>query len=181
MRWSSKPSPTTTRSSQRNSTQARHSHLAGLGHQFWQFGGDVFRRGSGAPARNYIARAVDEKLLEVPTNISTVAVASVLSLEHRVQRGLLGTVDVDLGEHRKVDVIVLRDKRADFVRTSWFLAAELIAGEAENRQPVNIVVKRTQTCVLRGSPSLTCDVNDETMLASKLLERDSIACQGIHS
>ena len=61
-----------------------------------------------------------------------------------------------------------------------FLTAELITGKAEDVQSVDVVVKRTQTCVLRGGPSTTGDIDDEGVLPRKLVERHGVALKRLH-
>ena len=124
---------------------------------------------------------VDQELLEVPADVGAVTVTRLLGFEHRIQRRLVIAVHIDLGEHRKVDVVVVGDERPDLIGCARLLTPELITRETENVEPVNVVVKCTQTCVLRGSPSTTGDVDDEAVLASKLLEGDRSPLQRIHS
>ena len=104
-----------------------------------------------------------------------------MGFEHRIQRRLVIAVHIDLGEHRKVDVVVIGDERPDLLGGTGLLAAELVRGKTENVQPVDVVVQRTQTCVLRGGPSTTSDVDDEAMLASELLQGDRVSLERIHS
>ena len=58
---------------------------------------------------------------------------------------------------------------------SRLLAAELVAGEAEDGQIVVVVVERTQTCVLGCEPSTAGDVDHEAELTPVLLEGDLLA------
>lgn len=85
--------------------------------------------------------------------------------QDRVERSFVGTVDVDLGKHREVDVVEVAGPLGDLLVRAGLLPTELIAGETKNGQPVDFVIERTQTCVLRGSPSLTRDVDGENIPA----------------
>jgi hypothetical protein len=62
------------------------------------------------------------------------------------------------------------------------LLTELVAGEAEDGEAVVgvLVVKRTQTCVLRGEASIGGDVDHEADRALVVGERDRLAGDGIH-
>jgi hypothetical protein len=55
---------------------------------------------------------------------------------------------------------------------SGLLLGELVARETKNGQPLGVVVKRTQTCVLRRKASIAGDVDDQTNLILELIERD---------
>jgi hypothetical protein len=52
------------------------------------------------------------------------------------------------------------------------LLGELVARETKNGQPLGVVVKRTQTCVLRRETSIAGDVDDQTNLILELIECD---------
>ena len=60
---------------------------------------------------------------------------------------------------------------------AWFLGAELVAREGEDREAGGLIglVERTQTCVLRGEASKAGDVDDEADLAAELLQADFLA------
>jgi len=60
------------------------------------------------------------------------------------------------------------------------LGTELVAREAENVEAVNVVMKRTQTCVLRGSPSTTGDVDYEVVRTCELREVHGVAFERLH-
>lgn len=60
------------------------------------------------------------------------------------------------------------------------MSAELVAGEGQDIELIVLGMKGTQTCVLRGEPSLACNVDDERGLASELLEIDRLALDGLH-
>jgi hypothetical protein len=50
------------------------------------------------------------------------------------------------------------------------LLGELVTRETQNGQPLGVVVKRTQTCVLRREASIAGDVDDQTDLILELIE-----------
>ena len=59
--------------------------------------------------------------------------------------------------------------------SAWLLAAELITREGEDVETVDVVMERTQTCVLRRGASKTRDVDDQVVLTSELAEVDRLA------
>ena len=63
---------------------------------------------------------------------------------------------------REGDAVVVRAKLLDLQLGAGLLLAELVAGEAEYPNPVVVVMKRTQTCVLRRDASSGGNVDDET-------------------
>ena len=126
-----------------------------------QLFGDFFGGDPGREAGDHFSVGVDEELLEVPLDVRRVTVAGVLSLEPVVEFGRVVAVDVDLGEHREVDVVVVVDESSDLFSAARFLARELVAREAQNADSVASVVERTQTCVLFRQASSGCDVDDQ--------------------
>lgn len=60
------------------------------------------------------------------------------------------------------------------------MCAELITREAQYLDTLELVVERTQTCVLRGKASITCDVDDEQHLIAELVEVDLFAGDARH-
>ena len=69
--------------------------------------------------------------------------------------------------------------RADRVGVR-LLAAELIARKAEHDDVVVVIVKRTQTCVLRREASSAGDVDDQCKVALELVEAHLFAGDGRH-
>ena len=122
--------------------------------------GDFFGGDPGCEPCDHFSVGVDEKLLEIPLDVRRVPVAGVLSLEPFVEFGSVIAVDVDLGEHREVDVVVLADEGSDLFGAARFLARELVTREAQNVDTVASVVERTQTCVLFREASSGGDVDD---------------------
>ncbi len=86
-------------------------------------------------------------------------------------------VDVNLGEHREVNVEVFRDEGADLGRRTRLLGPELVAREPQNLKAVVVVMKRTQTCVLRGKASSRGDVDDEARRPREIAEGNQVAFQ----
>jgi hypothetical protein len=60
------------------------------------------------------------------------------------------------------------------------LRTELVAREAEDLDVVELVVERTQTCVLRGEASSARNVDDHDHLTAELLEVDRVAGDARH-
>ena len=59
------------------------------------------------------------------------------------------------------------------------LGAELVAGKAEHGDRAAFL-KGTQTCVLRGQPSLAGEIDDQAGGALVLLEAELLAGDGLH-
>jgi hypothetical protein len=87
---------------------------------------------------------------------------------------LVVAVDVDLGEHREVDVERRGDEFENLLVGARFLFGELVARNAEDDQVVVVVVERTQTCVLRRETSTARDVDDQGELALVVGEVDLV-------
>ena len=119
---------------------------------------------------HHIAGSIHEELLEVPGDIRALALTGLLGLEPLVQLGSVVAVHVDLGEHREIDVVVVGDEGTDFFGGARLLLAELVAREAEDTDPVVVMMKRTQTCVLRREASSGGDVDDEAGLIGEVRE-----------
>ena len=60
------------------------------------------------------------------------------------------------------------------------MPAELVAREPEHLDVVELVVERTQTCVLGGEASSAGDVDDEEHLVTELVEVDLFARDARH-
>jgi hypothetical protein len=119
---------------------------------------------------HHVTGSVHQKFLEVPGDIRALGLAGLLGLEPLVQLGSVVAVHVDLGEHREIDVVVVGDEGTDFFGGAGLLLAELVAREAEDADPVVVMMKRTQTCVLRRDASSGGDVDDETGLIGEVRE-----------
>ena len=92
------------------------------------------------------------------------------------------TVDVDLGEHGEVYVVVIGRKGKNLFICPWFLVCKLVAGETQDAETVvgKLLMKRTQTCVLRRKASSAGDVDNEGNLAFVLREVDVFADYRLH-
>ena len=93
--------------------------------------------------------------------------AGLLVLEPHVERMGVVAVDVDLGEHRERDAVVLLAERADLLLGAGLLVAELVAREAEHHQPLVgvVVVQLLQALVLRRQAALAGGVDHEDDVA----------------
>ncbi len=60
------------------------------------------------------------------------------------------------------------------------MCSELVTRKPEYLDAFELVVKRTQTCVLRGKASSACDVDDEQHLVAELVEVDLLAGDARH-
>ena len=129
---------------------------------------DLLRRDCWAESLDDLAAGVHQKLLEVPGHIGRLPGAGLLGLEPCVELGGAVTVDNNLGEHWEVDIEILRDEGPDLSGRSRLLAAELVARESQNLDAVLVMMKRTQTCVLRREASSGRDVDDEAGGVSKI-------------
>ena len=141
-----------------------------LPQQLAQLLGDRFGRDPRRESSHHIAGGIHEELLKVPGDIRALALTGLLGLEPLVQLGSVVAVHVDLGEHREIDVVVVGDEGTDFFGGAGLLLAELVAREAEDADPVVVMMKRTQTCVLRRDASSGGNVDDETGLIGELRE-----------
>jgi hypothetical protein len=128
-----------------------------------EFGSDVFGRDGRSIAFQDLSIAPDEELGEVPADVLVALFVRVAALEIAV--GVTGAVpvDLDLREHREVDVVLRTGKLEDLFVRSGLLAAKLIAREAKNVEATTLVlfVKGTQTCVLAGEASTAREVDDQ--------------------
>jgi hypothetical protein len=103
-----------------------------------------------------------------------------LAFEESVERSLVGSVYVDLGEHRKVHVELRLRELEDLGVGAGLLIGELIARNTEDDQVVIVIVKRTQTCVLRRKASTAGDVDNKGHFALVVSEADLVARDGRH-
>ena len=90
----------------------------------------------GRETLNNDAVAVDEKLREIPGDLVFAFLIRNRACEHFVE--LAGTVAVDLylGKHWKLYLIIAGDKLQNFLFGAGLLGAKLIAGKAKYRQRV---------------------------------------------
>lgn len=113
-------------------------------------------------AANRAPISPDEEFGEIPTDVATDKAGKLFAqvLEERVA---FGTVDSNLGKHGETDTIVDEASLLYFLRSTGFLAAKLVAGEAEYFQPLVAVflIKRLQTLVLGSESALAGSVDNE--------------------
>ena len=102
-------------------------------------------------------------------------IARLLGLEPRVERCGAVAVHLDLVEHREGHTVVRRGEFEDLLVGSGFLVGELVAWKAEDGHIVVVIVKCTQTCVLRCETSSAGDVDDQAHLAAELVEADLLS------
>lgn len=128
----------------------------------------------------YVAGTIDYELLEVPCDIGGVGVAGLRRLEQPVQLTRTVAVDLDLREHRKVDVVLRRDELENLGLGTGLLRSELIARKSKYLSVVELMMKRTQTCVLGRKASKAGDIDDDEHLTAKLAEVDLLAGDARH-
>ena len=98
-----------------------------------------------------------------------------LVLQPLEQRIGVGAVDVDLGEHRKGDVVGQRAEIRDLGRVARLLRAELVAGKAEHLEAARAIfaVQRLQPLVLRREAAFRRGVDDQQHLAAHSSSRST--------
>jgi hypothetical protein len=99
-----------------------------------------------------------------------------------VERGCVVAVDVDLGEHWEIDVVLGGRELEDLCVRARLLAGELVTGEGEDVEPLvaELFLKRTQTCVLRRKASSARYVDDQADLVLKLGEGHLVPGDRLH-
>jgi hypothetical protein len=139
---------------------------------------DFFGRGDRPEPFNDSALAVDQELLEVPGDVGPAGLAAQPLVE------LAGpvAVDLDLVKERERDVVRAGREFEDLGIRSRLLTGELVAWKAEDAEALvlEVLMKRTQTCVLRGEASSAGDVDDQQHLAAVVAERDVVAGDRLH-
>src|SRR6185436_17420283 len=117
----------------------------------------------------------DEVLAEVPAR-------SFLGLGDQggIDRRDVLALDDDLLHDRKGRLVAAR-ALLDFSDAAGFLAAVVVAGEAQDREALvlQLLVHFLQTGVLRSRPSLRGEVDDERHLAGEVLEIDILAVESL--
>src|SRR4051794_25949609 len=83
--------------------------------------------------RHHAAGRVDQEFGEIPFD-GGAQQAGFFALEILVERVRLIAINVDLGKHRKADVVIALAKLFDLPRVAGLLAAELIAGKTKHRK-----------------------------------------------
>ncbi len=143
---------------------------------------DVFWRDGWFVASEHRTIAANEELGEVPHHFWRAIFFWLLSRKEPVQIAGGFAVDFYLGEQRERHAVVGSGELENFFVGAWFLCPELVAGETENGETLvsSGVMKRTQTCVLRGKPSTARDVYHQTHGVCEALKRDLLAGDGCH-
>jgi len=89
-------------------------------------------------------------------------------------------IDVDLGEHREGDAVVLFAEGADLGLAALFLSAELVAREAEHHQALVGVaaLQLFEALVLRREAAGAGGIDDQERLAAIAVQVDGLAVEG---
>src|SRR4029077_20821695 len=126
----------------------------------------------GIEASDDRAGTIDHELGEVPFDVARAIRLGRLAGEPGIEGSAALPVDLDLREQRKRDAVARGAELLDVGVAARLLAAELIAGEAEDRETTRRVlgVELLQRFVLRGEPALRGHVDDEQNLASIVAE-----------
>lgn len=141
---------------------------------------DVFWCGRRWVPLDDIASLVDEELLEVPGDVSGLALAGLSVLEHLIEGSGAVTVHLDLREHREVHIELRGREFKDLGVGAGLLVRELVARESEHDDVVVVIVKRTQTCVLRRETSSAGEVDNQGKVSLELVEAHLFAGDGRH-
>lgn len=118
------------------------------------------------PPLNHLSIPPDQKLLKVPLDHLQPHQPRLLLLQP-LEHGLgLGAVDVDLAQHGETHAVVELAEFLDLVVGPRVLAAELVAGEAEDGEVVwvlrrNVLVELLEPRELRGEAAFGGRVYDE--------------------
>lgn len=128
------------------------------------------RLGGARPAVLDLAVPADEELLKVPLDALQAQDTGLLLLHPLEDRGCGVAVDVDLAEDGEGDAVVDLAEALDLLVGAGLLAAELVAGEAEDDKVVGVLlldffVELLEAGVLRGEAALGSGVDDEDDLA----------------
>lgn len=145
-------------------------------------GTDLFGRGHGLESFKHRAISSYEELGEIPRDGRVTVLFRDGRGQATVQLASVVTVDLDLREHWKIDVVVGGRELGDFGIGTGFLRPELITRKSENVKTLcaERFLKRTQTCVLRREASFTRDVNDEAEAAVVMRKLDAFTGDRIH-
>ena len=141
---------------------------------------DVFWCGRRCVPLDHVAGLVDEKFLEVPGDVSGLAFARLGVLEHLIEGSGAVAVHFDLREHGEAHIELRGCEFEDLSVGAGLLVRELVARKSEHDDVVVVIVKRTQTCVLRREASSAGDVDDQRKVALELAEAHLFAGDGRH-
>jgi hypothetical protein len=143
---------------------------------------DFFGRGLRGVSGDDLARSIDEELFEVPGDGVGVTSSRLFVAEPLVQIAGSVAVHIDLGKHGERGIVLTGCKCKYFGIGAGLLPSELVAREGQHVEPGCLVVfiECTQTCVLRGKPSSTRDVDNQADLILVPVEADGFPGNGIH-
>ena len=96
----------------------------------------LIRRCLGCKSRHWVAGAVDQELGKIPFDRFNAQNARLGLGEILKQRMRISTIDVDLGEHRESNAIIFLAEGPNLRVATRLLAAELIAGKAQDSEPL---------------------------------------------
>lgn len=133
---------------------------------------------SGAsPAVDNLAVTADQELLKVPLDPLKTKQARLLLLQPLIQGVRIVAVDVDLGHDGERRLLIQRAEVLDLLVAAGLLAAELVAGEADDGEVVGVLlleglVDGLEVLVLVGEAALGSRVDDQDDLALVVGQRD---------
>ncbi len=140
------------------------------------------RRRRGRVALHHLAILVDQKLGEIPLD-GIAEQAALFAFQKFVERMFVSTVDIDLGEQRKIDPIIDLAKRLDLVVIAGLLMSKLVAGEGKRFETALLVfcVEFLQALVLRREAAFAGRVDNQqdfAFVGGKFLLFTVVQCCG---
>lgn len=156
-------------------------HLFGL---LLELGNNVLlerlRLGGRGPAALDLTVTTDKELLKVPLDELHAEEAGSLALEPLVERGSAVAVDLDLLHDGEADTVVDLAEVLDLVIAAGLLGTKLVAGEAEDREVVAVLllealVEALEAGVLRSEAALGGSVDNQNDLALVVGKGDILA------
>jgi hypothetical protein len=141
----------------------------------------VLRAGHRAEPAEHRPVGGDQELLEVPLDVTRLARGVGHRGQLRVHRVPARPVDFDLLEHRERHPVGGGAELLDLTSGARLLAAELVAGEADDREATAgvLLVQPLQPGVLRREPALGCHVDHEQRAARQVAKQGRLARQGV--
>lgn len=133
--------------------------------------------GGAGPAIDDLAVTADQELLKVPLDPLKTKQTRLLLLQPLIQRVRIVAVDVDLGHDGERRLLLQRAKVLNLLVAAGLLAAELVAGEADDGEVVGVLlleglVDGLEVLVLVGEAALGRRVDDQDDLALVVGQRD---------
>lgn len=131
--------------------------------------------GGAGPAADDLSVGGDEELLKVPLDALQAQQTGLRLLQPGEDGGRVLTVHVQLAQHGERDAVVQLAELLDLVVGAGVLAAELVAGEAEDGEVVRVLlldglVQALEALELRREAALGGGVDDEDDLALEGVE-----------